>query len=180
MMTGEVNYDDLFYSEDANSQLPFPISTKFLFAAFIAIVTIILFNLLIGLTVSDIQGLQSGAELNSLSIQVEEIYGMEKFMTSDSFQNILKCIGKQNWIEHFRVTRRKNGAIASAKVEVLEENIPKHLLHILGRLVWRNEFRLIKDGKKKSMSNRFMNRIKPKGMGPGPRFWQRDQKINQL
>lgn len=55
MMAGEVNYDDVFYSEDADTTIPFPSSTKLLYAAFVSVVTIILFNLLIGLTVSDIQ-----------------------------------------------------------------------------------------------------------------------------
>jgi len=59
MMTGELNYDDIFHSGDDDEAsmgiLPFPISTQLFFVAFVIMVTIILFNLLIGFTVSDIQ-----------------------------------------------------------------------------------------------------------------------------
>lgn len=55
MMSGEVNYDEVFHSDEASSEIPFPTSTKLLYAAFVSVVTIVLFNLLIGLTVSDIQ-----------------------------------------------------------------------------------------------------------------------------
>lgn len=55
MMTGEIEYNDVFYGEDTPAEIPFPTSTKLLYAAFVSVVTMILFNLLIGLTVSDIQ-----------------------------------------------------------------------------------------------------------------------------
>lgn len=54
MMTGELNYDEVFFSEEGD-QMPFKVTGHILFAIFTVIVTIILFNLLIGLTVSDIQ-----------------------------------------------------------------------------------------------------------------------------
>jgi uncharacterized membrane protein YidH (DUF202 family) len=53
MMTGELNYDDIFHSED--SKLVYPVSSHVMYAIFIMVATIILFNLLIGFTVSDIQ-----------------------------------------------------------------------------------------------------------------------------
>lgn len=52
MMTGELNYDEIFHSE---SELIYPISSHVMYAIFIMVATIILFNLLIGFTVSDIQ-----------------------------------------------------------------------------------------------------------------------------
>lgn len=51
-MTGELNYDEIFHSE---SELIYPISSHVMYAIFIMVATIILFNLLIGFTVSDIQ-----------------------------------------------------------------------------------------------------------------------------
>ncbi|XP_035710209.1 transient receptor potential channel pyrexia isoform X2 [Folsomia candida] len=57
MMTGELNYDEIFYNgDDGDQPIPFRTTGHILFALFVVIVTIILFNLLIGLTVSDIQG----------------------------------------------------------------------------------------------------------------------------
>lgn len=55
MMAGEINYDDIFFDDESTADIPFPLSSRLLYAAFTAVVTIILFNLLIGLTVSDIQ-----------------------------------------------------------------------------------------------------------------------------
>jgi hypothetical protein len=54
MMTGELNYDEIFYNEEGEP-IPFQTTEHVLFALFTITVTIILFNLLIGLTVSDIQ-----------------------------------------------------------------------------------------------------------------------------
>ncbi len=54
-MTGELNYDEVFHAEDDEDPIPFKTTGYILFALFTVIVTIILFNLLIGLTVSDIQ-----------------------------------------------------------------------------------------------------------------------------
>jgi hypothetical protein len=55
MMTGELNYDEVFYSDDEKDIMPFQTSGQLFFATFVIVVTIILFNLLIGFTVSDIQ-----------------------------------------------------------------------------------------------------------------------------
>lgn len=56
MMAGDANFDELLYTyNEASSELPFPTSTKMLYAAFVSVVIMVLFNLLIGLTVSDIQ-----------------------------------------------------------------------------------------------------------------------------
>ncbi|CAL8132948.1 unnamed protein product [Orchesella dallaii] len=108
MMSGEINYDNLFHDQPDGDdfQLPFPISTKLLFAVFISIVTLILCNLLIGLTVSDIQSLQSDAALHSLSIQVDEIYLMESFLMSHSLQELFRKFGKHSWLRYFLVTQQ--------------------------------------------------------------------------
>lgn len=56
MMTGEVNYDDTFHPEDKSEDSVIePILTKCLFLVFIVVVAIVLQNLLIGLSISDIQ-----------------------------------------------------------------------------------------------------------------------------
>ncbi|CAL8141798.1 unnamed protein product [Orchesella dallaii] len=129
MMTGEINYDDVFYSEESDSQIPFPTATKLLFLAFIAIVTIILFNLLIGLTVSDIQGLQSVAQLSSLSSQLEQIYLMEKFVISKKLQVWLKRFGKNHWLRYFLVTQQENNPQTNMGVDIHISKIPKDLQH---------------------------------------------------
>ena len=81
MMLGEVDYEDLYYpesqtlvnlttitSEDAPQ--PFRGTAHLVVFLFIFLVSIILMNLLVGLAVSDIQGLAKSAKLNQLIQQV--------------------------------------------------------------------------------------------------------------
>ena len=65
MMSGELNYEDLFYSvkkRDENGEVQtdvknmlYPVTAHILFGAFVLIITIVMMNLLVGLAVSDIQ-----------------------------------------------------------------------------------------------------------------------------
>ncbi|CAL8109640.1 unnamed protein product [Orchesella dallaii] len=55
MMTGETNYDDLFYGDESESLIPFPLISQFMFLALIMFVTIVMANLLIAILISDIQ-----------------------------------------------------------------------------------------------------------------------------
>ncbi|CAL8132946.1 unnamed protein product [Orchesella dallaii] len=140
MMSGEINYDNLFHDQPDGDdfQLPFPISTKLLFAVFISIVTLILCNLLIGLTVSDIQSLQSDAALHSLSIQVDEIYLMESFLMSHSLQELFRKFGKHSWLRYFLVTQQHDNPDTNMHIDVHIDEIPKHLQSKLRRLAAEN------------------------------------------
>jgi len=51
-MTGEINFDDVFY---ADYKTPFRVYAILLFALFTVIVSIVIFNLMLGFTISDIQ-----------------------------------------------------------------------------------------------------------------------------
>jgi hypothetical protein len=92
MMTGELNYDEIFVHPHDDQPTPFLFLTHTLFLSFTVTVTIILFNLLVGLTVSDIQGLRAGAHLSLLSGRLEEIYMMESFFYSKQFQTLIKFL----------------------------------------------------------------------------------------
>lgn len=111
-MTGELNYDDIFHSED--EKLIYPVSSHVMYAIFIMVATIILFNLLIGFTVSDIQGLQKDAEVTQISSKLEQIFLMECFLLSTPMQFVLRLSdkllggsGSQNdGLRNIMVTRR--------------------------------------------------------------------------
>lgn len=52
MMSGELEFEDIFYGEN---EIKYPVTSHIMFFAFVMLVTVILTNLLVGLAVSDIQ-----------------------------------------------------------------------------------------------------------------------------
>ncbi|XP_059610570.1 transient receptor potential channel pyrexia [Phlebotomus argentipes] len=75
MMAGELEFEDIFY--DNERPLNYPVTAHAMFLAFVLLVTVILTNLLVGLAVSDIQGLQASAGLDRLSRQAELVSRLE-------------------------------------------------------------------------------------------------------
>lgn len=55
MMSGELEYEDIFYNNCSNSQIQYLFTAHGMFLIFVLLVTVILTNLLVGLAVSDIQ-----------------------------------------------------------------------------------------------------------------------------
>lgn len=55
MMSGELEYEDIFYNNCTNSEIHYPVTAHAMFLIFVLLVTVILTNLLVGLAVSDIQ-----------------------------------------------------------------------------------------------------------------------------
>lgn len=81
MMIGELEFEDVFYA-GSEEMMVYPITTYLMFFAFVILMTIILMNLLVGLAVSDIQGLQESAGLNRLSRQAELVARLEGLLFS--------------------------------------------------------------------------------------------------
>ena len=101
MMLGEVDYEALYYPDHAilkennitniteivretEGQL-LPVTAHILVFLFLFLVSVILMNLLVGLAVSDIQGLSKSAKLEQLLQQVELINIMESWLHSPVF-----------------------------------------------------------------------------------------------
>lgn len=74
MMAGELEFEDIFYN---GPPIQYPVTAHLLFFAFVLLVTVILTNLLVGLAVSDIQGLQASAGLDRLTRQAELVARLE-------------------------------------------------------------------------------------------------------
>ena len=79
MMTGEIEYDEWFFDEKT---IMYPATSYIIFSVFLIFVTIILMNLLVGLAVSDIQGLLKSVGLDRLVRQTQLVVHFETFMFS--------------------------------------------------------------------------------------------------
>ncbi|XP_050336181.1 transient receptor potential channel pyrexia isoform X2 [Bactrocera neohumeralis] len=79
MMSGELEFEDIFYGD---IPVKFPVTSHILFLCFVLLVTVILTNLMVGLAVSDIQGLQVSATLDRLVRQAELISRLESLFFS--------------------------------------------------------------------------------------------------
>lgn len=84
MMSGELEFEDIFYGD---VPIQFPVTSHGMFFAFVLLVTIILTNLLVGLAVSDIQGLQASAGLDRLTRQAELVARLESLFFSKLLRN---------------------------------------------------------------------------------------------
>lgn len=67
MMMGEYEYGDLFKDEDSGDSTLLPITSRIVFFLFIMLASIVLINLMIGLAVNDIQGLEK--EVRSANVR---------------------------------------------------------------------------------------------------------------
>jgi hypothetical protein len=84
MMTGELDFEDMFLGTDDDNNDPFilEISGHVVFTVFLLFVTVILMNLLVGIAVHEIQGLQKSAGLMKLVRQTELIAHIESVLCS--------------------------------------------------------------------------------------------------
>lgn len=67
MMIGEFDYNDIFHGEDDMHYW----LTYVLFCAFLLVMSIIIMNLLVGLAVDDIKGVQEQAAIKRIAMKVE-------------------------------------------------------------------------------------------------------------
>lgn len=86
MMMGEFEYADLF-ADDATNVQGLPAISRVTFLMFIILTSIVLMNLMVGLAVSDIQGLQKAGHARKLEKQAEFLGQLEKVIGSKQLKS---------------------------------------------------------------------------------------------
>ena len=89
MMSGEYDYSDIFYGDDPP---PFPYMTYILFIVFFILLSIILINLLVGLTVNDVNIFVEIADLKKMSLRLKFILNIEEFQRNNLPQQFLDIL----------------------------------------------------------------------------------------
>ena len=96
MMSGEFDYGDIFYSGDGGP--PFPLLTYFFFIVFFLLLNLIFLNLLIGLSVNDVNVYFERAEIQKVSMRLDFVVTAELLIITwlgavYIFLNILSFFG---------------------------------------------------------------------------------------
>ncbi|KAL1509630.1 hypothetical protein ABEB36_004339 [Hypothenemus hampei] len=100
MMTGDMNYNILLdYSKEENSSIFARFTSQIVYTFFLLFITIILMNLLVGIAVHDIQGLQKNADLSRLVRQAKmcsyiELSHYKRSHVSKSIMKFLRVVPK--------------------------------------------------------------------------------------
>jgi hypothetical protein len=138
MMIGELEFEDIFHGEEngvTKNPILHPITTHGMFFTFVVLVTVILMNLLVGLAVSDIQGLQASAGLNRLSRQAELVARLEGLLFSRILTKAPTKVIKFFRREALLRTSRYNLQLTIKPNDPREKSIPKDIMASIYRLV---------------------------------------------
>ncbi|RZC43207.1 transient receptor potential channel pyrexia [Asbolus verrucosus] len=131
MMSGELEYEDIFY----DSPIFYHWTAQVMFLVYVILVTVILANLMVGLAVSDIQGLQQSAGLDRLVRQAELVAHLESML----FSRLLKCIPHKLMKFFHRkallLKSRYHWALYIKPNDPREERIPKDLIRSIYYLI---------------------------------------------
>ena len=90
MMTGELDFGDTFGDKDKYRQL--------LLAVFVISVTIVISNLLVGLTVSDVAQLLEQAKMDGMEFKLEQIVNMDNSWVMKGIELVLSCTNYSHMI----------------------------------------------------------------------------------
>lgn len=148
MMSGELEFEDIFYDE--KDKILYPGTAHIIFLAFELLVVIILTNLMVGLAVSDIQGLQQSAGLDRLVRQAELVAHLESML----FSRLLRCLPTRLlafFYNHALLLKSQyHWALYIRPNDPREERIPRDIIKSIYRLVAEKKDKPNRCKKKKS------------------------------
>ncbi|XP_077274645.1 transient receptor potential cation channel subfamily A member 1 homolog isoform X2 [Temnothorax americanus] len=127
MMMGEYEYEDLFKENKSNSTENdkgtfLPVTSRIVFFVFIMLASIVLINLMIGLAVNDIQGLEKEGHIRRLLKQAEFVAHLERVTSHRIFRS--------NWLHpRLRMLLHSRRDIPTKITLVSRENYFHHMSH---------------------------------------------------
>lgn len=134
MMSGELEFEDIF-ADTERDLVTYKITAHLMFLAFVLLVTVILTNLMVGLAVSDIQGLQQSAGLDRLVRQAELVAHLESIL----FSKFLRVLPKRLLATFYRhallLKSQYQWALYIRPNDPREERIPKSIIKNIYQLV---------------------------------------------
>lgn len=135
MMSGELEYEDVFFPENNDYSIRYPYTAHLMYLCFVVLVTVILNNLMVGLAVSDIQGLQQSAGLDRLVRQAELMAHLESMLFSKLLQFIPYKLIKILHNQALLIKSQYNWALSIRPNDPREGRIPKDLVQSIYQLV---------------------------------------------
>ncbi|XP_035219625.1 transient receptor potential cation channel subfamily A member 1 homolog isoform X2 [Stegodyphus dumicola] len=132
MMIGEIEFDAIF--NDPENKVYFKGPAYVLFVFFLLLMAVIIMNLLIGLAVDDIKGVQEKAELKRLAMKVELVLTVERILPTVVLR---KCICRSKTIypnlwqnypwywKFFRIHHTFSTKLSKSPLEELEQKQAK-------------------------------------------------------
>ena len=107
MMSGEFDYGDIFFPENEDGQPsspPFPDLTFAFFTIFFILLALLLMNLLLGLTLNDVEVLVEVASIKKMSIRLKFCLNLERIKWKiESAKVYIKSIKHKNLLEKIRL-----------------------------------------------------------------------------
>lgn len=159
MMSGELEFEDIFYDKDA--KIIYPYTAHIMFLAFVLLVTVILTNLMVGLAVSDIQGLQQSAGLDRLVRQAQLVAHLESML----FSRLLRCLPRRLlafFYNHALLLKSQHHwALYIRPNDPREERIPKDIIKNIYQLIVQRKDKPKLRKKKSQKDTFFCERLSP-------------------
>ncbi|XP_054280637.1 transient receptor potential channel pyrexia-like [Macrosteles quadrilineatus] len=137
MMTGEYDYNSLFggnKTETAGEEWPLVPTSRVIFLLFVLLASVALMNLMIGLAVSDIQGLQTEGNIRRLQKQCDFVSHLEYVLSHKVFTRYVE------WLVPKFVTRHQIPTFVTVRPSTFTdfETLPTYLLERLINIALQN------------------------------------------
>lgn len=139
MMSGELEFEDVFF--DSTAKLHYPGTAHLMLLAFVVLVTVILTNLMVGLAVSDIQELRRCAGLDRLVRRAELVAHLESMLFSKFLDHCPQRLVKPCRKGALLLRPPYHCALHIRPNDPRENRLPKDLIKSVYRLVAEKKMR---------------------------------------